>query len=83
MFQIKKGKKNGGDRVRLTFGSMYDRDLLMSHAVNLPENSSVELVIPDHLQSLKRYLDRFAYQVRNRARAVSYTHLTLPTIYSV
>ena len=48
----------------------------MSHAVNLPEDCSLDIVIPDYLQSLKRYLDSFAYRVRKRAREVHDTRFS-------
>ena len=40
----------------------------MGHASNLPDGCSIDLVIPDYLLSLKRYLDRFAYKVRRHAK---------------
>ena len=66
----KKGKTRGQTekRVRITFSSIYERDLIMSFASNLPKEASVEVVIPDHLLSLKRFLDSFAYRIRTNAR---------------
>ena len=73
VFEKPAGRKKSStkkNKVKLTFGSIYHRDLVMGHAVNLPEDSSIELVIPDHLQPLNRYLERFAYRVRKRGREV-------------
>ena len=107
IFQIpgrKKKQRNKDSKVKLVFGSISDRDLVLGHAPNLPSDYLVEIVIPDYLQSSKRFLEKFAYKIRCRAREmhetnfstsicmddversifpVSYTHLTLPTIYSV
>ena len=65
-------KKNGEEnkKVMLTFGSMDQRDLVLGHSTYLPQDCSVEIVIPDYLQSLKRFLEKFAYKVRNKARTV-------------
>ena len=52
---------------------MSDRDLVLGHSKNLPQDHSVEIVVPDYLQSLKRYMEKFAYRVRNRARTVHKT----------
>ena len=60
----------------LLLGSMYDRDLIMGHASNLSEDHLIELVIPDYLQSLKKFLDRFAYRVRKRARDIHETRFS-------
>ena len=63
-----KNKDKAETRARITFGSIYERDLVMSFASNLPKDASVEVVIPDHLISLKRYLDNFAFKIRSHAR---------------
>ena len=76
IFQVRGRKKKNGkkeEKVMITFGSMGDRDLVLGHCKNLPQDHSVEIVIPDYLQSLKRYLEKFAYRVRNRARTVHKT----------
>ena len=52
----------------VTFGSIYARDLVMGHASNLPEGCSIDIVIPDYLLSLKKYMDHFAFKVRRHTR---------------
>ena len=68
LYTREKGKSKNGCKTVVTFGSIQERDLVISHASNLPDGCSLELVIPDYLQSLKRYLERFAYKVRKYAR---------------
>ena len=63
-------RKKGGI-TQVTFSSIHERGLVISHAFNLPKECSVELVCPDHLLPLKRQLDNFAYKVRKYAREVS------------
>ena len=40
----------------------------MSHAYLLQDGSSVEIVIPEHLEPLRRHLESFAYRMRRNAR---------------
>ena len=61
-------KGDNGCQTIVTFGTVDERDLVISHSANLPKGCSVDLVIPDYLQSLKRYLDRFAFKVCRHAR---------------
>ena len=61
-------------KVQIELRSIEQRDLLMSFASNLSSGNSIDIVIPDHLKVTARKLEH---------HAVSYTHLTLPTIYSV
>ena len=79
MFQaggVGRKTKKRVEKVKLYFGSMYDRDLVMGHAYNLPEEHSLELVFPDYLQSLKRFMDRFAYRIRKQARDIHETRFS-------
>ena len=63
-----KGKGKTEKGAHITFSSIYEQDLMMSFASNLPKDLSVEVVIPDHQLMLKRYLDNFAYIFRTHAR---------------
>ena len=65
--QLKDRSLSKGDLTRVIFGSVYERDLVMSHASNLPRDCSLEIVIPDHLLSLKKVFENFAYKVRKYA----------------
>ena len=50
-----------------------------------PSSSSPDeqlALVPDRVECLQQF-SHVAHTVRNRDSAVSYTHLTLPTIYSV
>ena len=69
-------KEAGGCQTVVTFGSISDRDLVMGHASNLPDGCLIDLVIPDYLMSLKRYLDRFAFKVRRHAREAHETRFS-------
>ena len=73
LFKRPTQKDKAGCQTIVTFGSVYERDLVISHASNLPEGCTVDLVIPDYLQSLKSYMDRFAYKVRKHAREAHQT----------
>ena len=77
IFQIAGRKKKKGNshenRVRVTFASIADRDLVLGHAMHLPKDHSVDVVIPDFLQPLKRYLEKFAYKIRTKAKEVHNT----------
>ena len=63
------GRQKGKEReVCVTFGSIRERDLVLSHAPNLQQGNSVDIVIPDSLYPLKRHLEHFAYRVRQDAK---------------
>ena len=64
----KKKKKAKRGLTRLTFATVADRDLVISHASNLPDGFSVEMTAPDYLLSLRRYLEAFAFRIRKFAR---------------
>ena len=57
--------------------------------IEIPEKGEItkeeQLVLDRNLWEFERYLDRIIKTIENDTRyiAVSYTHLTLPTIYSV
>ena len=77
IFQIKGRRRRTGQRkdkkVRVTFGSIADRDFVLGHATYLPPDHSLEIVVPDYLLPLKRYLEKFAYKVRSKARDIHKT----------
>ena len=57
----------------MTFASIAERDLVLGHAMHLPKDHSVDIVIPDYLQPLKRYLEKFAFKIRTKAKTVHKT----------
>ena len=77
IFQKPGQKAKNGCQTIVTLSSIDERDLVMGHASNLPQNCSIDLVIPDYLQSLRRYLDKFAYKVRRHARVSHRTKLSM------
>ena len=64
----KKEAAAAGNTVCVVFGSIRERDLVLSHASNLQPGNSIDIVIPDNLYSLQRHLEHFAYRVRQNAR---------------
>ena len=63
-----KKSKDAKVYILIRLKSNHERDMIMSHASNLPKDCSIETVIPDHLSSLKSLLDGHAYKFRARAR---------------
>ena len=63
-----KKSKDAKVYILIRLKSNHERDMIMSHASNLPKDCSIETVIPNHLSSLKSLLDGHAYKFRARAR---------------
>ena len=53
IFQKPGQKAKNGCQTIVTFSSVYERDLVMGHASNLPQDGALDIVIPDYLQSLR------------------------------
>ena len=54
-------------RVHVSFRNAQERDVIVSYASNLRENCKLDIVIPDHLASLKSKLDRISFKIRKHA----------------
>ena len=57
----------------------------MTAETGIPRNPLIVLCAPEHADILTSQFSRYVndYDVRVTGSSVSYTHLTLPTIYSV
>ena len=79
--KLRDRSKEKKGQTKVVFGSIYTRDLVMSHASNLPNDWAVDIVVPNHLLSLKKTLEAFAYKVRKYAKedntkCLLYIHLS-------
>ena len=54
--------------VRAVFKTIHKRDLVVSYASQLKRGSNIDVVVPDHLLSLKRHLESYAYKMRVNVR---------------
>ena len=54
-------------RVHVSFRNNQERDVVVSYASNLKEDCKLDIVVPDHLTSLKSKLDRLSYKIRKHA----------------
>ena len=54
--------------VRVVFSAPNERDLVMGYVSNLPKECYVELSVPDHLMGIRRYMENFAFQLRQKGR---------------
>ena len=64
-------KNNGkiaGPKTLVRFGSINERDAVFSYATELRKGCSLDLVIPDHLNTLATKMEHYAYKVRQLAK---------------
>ena len=54
-------------KVHVSFRNHQERDVVVSYASNLKSDCKLEIVVPDHLTSLKSKLDRLAFKIRKHA----------------
>ena len=65
----RRGRAPGKENVvKVTFKTTHERDLVISYAPLLRDDSNVDVVVPDHLLPLKRHLESLAYKMRRNAR---------------
>ena len=55
-------------KVKVVFGEMHERDVVLSHASLLKKGFGIDIVIPEFLAPLKRHLESFAYRIRKNAK---------------
>ena len=48
-----------------------ERDVVISYAINLSREARLEIVIPDHLLSLKMQFDNLSYRLRKHVKLTS------------
>ena len=62
---------NPEPKVQVELGSIEDRDLVMGHAVNLNNNATMEIVVPDRLKLVAGRLENYAFRYRTQAKELA------------
>ena len=55
-------------RVQISLRDSYERDVVISYASNLEKEARIDIVIPEHLRSLKHQFDGLSYKLRRHAK---------------
>ena len=58
-------------QIQIELDSQEDRDMIMSHAINLSGGATVEIVVPDRLKILAAKLEHYAYKLRAESKKKS------------
>ena len=59
---------NVTNKTHISVRDSYERDLIISYTVNLKQPARLDIVVPEHLQSLKAKLEGLAYRLRKHAK---------------
>ena len=60
-------KQDDTKKIHVSFRDSHERDVVVSYASNLKKDCKLDLVIPDHLSSVKSKLDRLSFKIRKHA----------------
>ena len=63
-------------KTSVSFRDSYERDLIVSYAINLRDQSKMEIVVPCYLMSIRSQLDAICYRIRQHAKKTGGTCLT-------
>ena len=63
-------------KTSVSFRDSYERDLIISYASNLRDQSKMEIVIPCYLASVRSQLDAICYRIRQHAKKTGGSCLT-------
>ena len=58
---------DGEKKVHISLRDSHERDVVISYATNLEPGNRIEIVVPEHLRSLKSQFDNLGYKIRRHA----------------